>query len=100
MLGAPSLLASSKRPRANKAQLTRTIPFFPHRVQGKLTATGEVSAVKVVELKEDELKETLLEMEILAGTKHLNITRFMGMFLKNLDLWVCVETGPSDSEAE
>lgn len=56
--------------------------------RAKLTANNEVTAVKVVELKEEELRETLLEMEILAGTRHVNVTRFMGMYLKNLDLWV------------
>jgi hypothetical protein len=56
--------------------------------KAKLTETGTITAVKVVELKEDELKETLLEMEILARCKHVNITAFMGMYLKNLDLWV------------
>jgi len=56
--------------------------------KAKLTESGQITAVKVVELKEDELKETLLEMEILARCKHINITAFMGMYLKNLDLWV------------
>jgi hypothetical protein len=41
-----------------------------------------------VQLKEDELRETLLEMEILEACNHENITKFMGCFLKGLDLWV------------
>jgi hypothetical protein len=45
-------------------------------------------AVKVVFLKEDELRETLLEMEIIKACAHPNITRYMGCFLKGLDLWV------------
>jgi hypothetical protein len=48
----------------------------------------ELTAVKVVYLKEDEVRETLLEMEILQACRHPNITRFMGAFVKNLDLWV------------
>jgi len=44
--------------------------------------------VKVVFLKEDEIRETLLEMEILKACAHPNITRYMGCFLKGLDLWV------------
>ncbi|KAI8827284.1 kinase-like domain-containing protein, partial [Fimicolochytrium jonesii] len=59
--------------------------------KGRLTATKEISAVKVVFLKEDELRETLLEMEILRGCDHPNITRYMGCFLKGLDLWICME---------
>ncbi|KAI8994353.1 kinase-like domain-containing protein [Gaertneriomyces semiglobifer] len=59
--------------------------------KGRLTATNEVTAVKVVFLKEDELRETLLEMEILEQCSHPNVTRYMGCFLKGLDLWICME---------
>ncbi|KAJ3166932.1 hypothetical protein HDU88_003021 [Geranomyces variabilis] len=59
--------------------------------KGRLLATKEVSAVKVVFLKEDELRETLLEMEILEQCNHPNITRYMGCYLKGLDLWICME---------
>ncbi|KAI9088188.1 kinase-like domain-containing protein, partial [Phlyctochytrium arcticum] len=59
--------------------------------KGRLLATKEISAVKVVFLKEDELRETLLEMEILQGCDHPNITKYMGCFLKGLDLWICME---------
>jgi serine/threonine protein kinase len=47
--------------------------------------------VKVVFLKEDEIKETLLEMEMLKACQHENITRFMGSYLKGLDFWICME---------
>ncbi|RKO91588.1 kinase-like domain-containing protein [Blyttiomyces helicus] len=50
-----------------------------------------ISAVKVVFLKEDELRETLLEMEILRACDHPNVTKYMGCFLKGLDLWICME---------
>ena len=43
-----------------------------------------------MQLKEDELKETLLEMEIIKACSHPNITRYMGCFLKGLDLWVSI----------
>ena len=66
-------------------------------LQGKLLATNEISAVKVVFLKEDELRETLLEMEILKACNHPNITRYMGCFLKGLDLWVSICTLPSET---
>ncbi|KAJ3017168.1 hypothetical protein HKX48_003682 [Thoreauomyces humboldtii] len=59
--------------------------------KGRLLATKEISAVKVVFLKEDELRETLLEMEILEACNHPNITRYMGCYLKGLDLWICME---------
>jgi len=59
--------------------------------KGRLTATNEMTAVKVVLLKEDELRETLLEMEFLKMCNHRNITKFMGLFLKGFDLWICME---------
>ncbi|KXS18097.1 kinase-like protein [Gonapodya prolifera JEL478] len=59
--------------------------------KARLTATNDITAVKVVELKEEELRETLLEMEILRDCAHPNIVRFMGLFIKALDLWICME---------
>ncbi|KAJ3124847.1 hypothetical protein HK098_000835 [Nowakowskiella sp. JEL0407] len=59
--------------------------------KGRLLSTQEIMAVKVVFLKEDELRETLLEMEMLKACDHPNITKFMGCFLKGLDLWICME---------
>jgi serine/threonine protein kinase len=57
--------------------------------EGKmLKRNNELAAVKVVFLKEDEVKETLLEMEILQSCNHPNITQYYGCFLKGLDLWV------------
>lgn len=55
-----------------------------------LRKNNELAAVKVVFLKEDEIKETLLEMEILQSCNHPNITRYLGCFLKSLDFWVKV----------
>ncbi|KAJ3194592.1 hypothetical protein HK101_002349 [Irineochytrium annulatum] len=66
------------------------IPLADYDV-GRLISSAEMTAVKVVFLKEDELKETLLEMEILKACSHQNVTRFMGLFLKGLDLWICME---------
>jgi misshapen/NIK-related kinase len=56
--------------------------------QGRMTATKEIAAVKVVQLKEEEMREILLEVEILQDCSHSNITRFMGKFVRNEDLWV------------
>lgn len=55
-----------------------------------LRKNNELAAVKVVFLKEDEIKETLLEMEILQSCDHPNITRYLGCFLKSLDFWVLI----------
>ncbi|TPX37819.1 hypothetical protein SeLEV6574_g07856 [Synchytrium endobioticum] len=59
--------------------------------KGRLVASQDITAVKVVFLKEDELRETLLEVEILKMSAHPNITKYMGSFLKGLDLWICME---------
>lgn len=59
--------------------------------KGRLLTRDVITAVKVVMLKEDEIKETLLEMEILQACSHPNITSFMGCYLKGLDLWICME---------
>lgn len=56
--------------------------------RGKMTATNQLSAVKVVYLKADELKETLLEVDMLKACQHSNIVMFMGCFVNRLDLWV------------
>ncbi|KAJ3017614.1 UNVERIFIED_CONTAM: Mitogen-activated protein kinase kinase kinase kinase 4 [Siphonaria sp. JEL0065] len=47
--------------------------------KGRLINSNEISAIKVVFLKEDELKETLLEMEILKACNHPNITKYMAI---------------------
>ena len=48
--------------------------------------------MKVVLLKEEELREILLEVEILRDCGfHPNIVRFMGTFLRSDDLWICME---------
>ncbi|OAJ44841.1 hypothetical protein BDEG_28029 [Batrachochytrium dendrobatidis JEL423] len=58
-----------------------------HIESGKMHGSTFV-AVKVVFLKEDELRETLLEMEILERCNHPNITKYYDCYLKGLDLWV------------
>ncbi|KAJ3344609.1 hypothetical protein HDU91_000164, partial [Kappamyces sp. JEL0680] len=66
--------------------------ILPSHGKGKLLKReSELTAVKVVFLKEDEIKETLLEMEILQACSHPNITAFYDCFLKGLDLWICME---------
>lgn len=63
----------------------------PSHYQGRLLKENKTTAVKVVFLKEDEIRETLLEMEILKLCQHPNITGFMGCYLKGLDFWICME---------
>lgn len=56
--------------------------------QGRLAATKDMAAIKVVMLKEDELREILLEVEILSDCQHDNIVKYMGTFLYHENLWV------------
>jgi serine/threonine protein kinase len=56
-----------------------------------MTETKEISAVKVVFLKEEELREILLEVEILRDCSHKNIVKLLGHFKKETDLWICME---------
>lgn len=51
----------------------------------------QITAVKVVLIKQEELREILLEVEILQQCQHENITKFMGCYLKGDDLWICME---------
>ncbi|KAJ3206148.1 hypothetical protein HDU67_008357 [Dinochytrium kinnereticum] len=86
------LLLRTPSPRG-QVELLETIGKgnYGYVYKGRLISTNEYTAVKVVFLKEEELKETLLEMEILKACNHHNITRYMGLFLKGLDLWICME---------
>ncbi|KAJ3222534.1 hypothetical protein HK099_002207 [Clydaea vesicula] len=86
------ILLRTPSPRG-KVELLETIGKgnYGYVYRGRLVATKETTAVKVVFLKEDELKETLLEMDILRQCNHPGITRYMGCFLKGLDLWICME---------
>lgn len=56
-----------------------------------MVLTKEIAAVKVVQLKAEELREILLEVEILQECAHPNITKFMGKYVRNQDLWICME---------
>lgn len=56
-----------------------------------MTETKEQTAVKVVLIKQEELREILLEVEILRDCSHENITKFMGCFWRGDDLWICME---------
>jgi serine/threonine protein kinase len=62
-----------------------------HRVrydQGRLIETGQLAAIKVVNLKEDELEEILTEVAILKDSNHENIVKYFGCFVLKGDLWV------------
>jgi serine/threonine protein kinase len=87
----PILLKMSS-PR-DKVELLETVGKgnYGYVYKGKLLAQDKIAAVKVVYLKEDELRETLLEMEMLQRCHHPNITSFLGSYLKGLDFWICME---------
>lgn len=57
-----------------------------------MLTTNELTAVKVVMLKEEELREILLEVEILQDCHHDNIVKYMGSFLYHENLWVRHDT--------
>ncbi|KAJ3112950.1 hypothetical protein HDU96_003976 [Phlyctochytrium bullatum] len=59
--------------------------------KGRMLATGEIVAVKVVTMKESELRETILEMDILKACNHPNVTAFKAFFVHKLELWICME---------
>ncbi|KAI9221611.1 kinase-like domain-containing protein [Blastocladiella britannica] len=60
--------------------------------RGKVKSIGDVmSAVKVVFLKESELKETWQEVEILAECNHPNVVRLYTTYMKGLYLWIAME---------
>lgn len=61
---------------------------FGYVYRGKIVKTQMISAVKVVLLKEEELREILLEVEILRDCKHPNVVEFIGNYIRNDDLWV------------
>jgi serine/threonine protein kinase len=87
----PVLLKMSS-PR-DKVELLETVGKgnYGYVYKGRLLTENKIAAVKVVYLKEDELRETLLEMEMLQRCQHPNITSFLGSYLKGLDFWICME---------
>ncbi|KAJ3268713.1 hypothetical protein HDV01_002344 [Terramyces sp. JEL0728] len=86
------VLKTMQNPRG-QVQLIETIGKgnYGSVYKAKMLKENELVAIKVVFLKEDEIKETLLEMEILEKCVHPNITRFHQCFLKGLDLWIAME---------
>ncbi|KAJ3099242.1 hypothetical protein HDU96_010766 [Phlyctochytrium bullatum] len=59
--------------------------------KGRLLATNEIVAIKVVRMKEEEMKEIVLEMDILEVCHHHNVTSFRCFFVNSMDLWICME---------
>ena len=52
-----------------------------------MTRTRKIAAVKVVQIKMEELREILLEVEILQQCRHANITEYFDTFVRDQDLW-------------
>eukprot|EP00835_Amoeboradix_gromovi_P006549 NODE_793_length_4199_cov_0.962195.p1 type:complete len:392 gc:universal NODE_793_length_4199_cov_0.962195:4161-2986(-) len=61
------------------------------RVKPPNVPVARICAVKVVFLKESELREILLEVDILKMCNHTNITQYVCLFRKELDLWIAME---------
>lgn len=59
--------------------------------KGRLRSMEKLSAVKVVYLKESELREILLEVEILKECNHANIVQHYATYMQGMDLWICME---------
>ncbi|KAJ3214704.1 Serine/threonine-protein kinase 4 [Dinochytrium kinnereticum] len=59
--------------------------------KGVMRETNEIVAVKIVEMKDQDMKDILLELEILRTCEHVNVTRFLGFFVDKIDLWICME---------
>lgn len=59
--------------------------------RAKIRSTGQISAVKVVMIKESELKETWQEVQILRECQHANIVSLLKTYLSGLNLWIALE---------
>ena len=64
---------------------------FKARVKPPNVPQPTICAIKVVFLKESELREILLEVDILKMCSHPNITQYVCLFRKELDLWIAME---------
>ena len=64
---------------------------FKARVKPPNVPQPLICAIKVVFLKESELREILLEVDILKMCAHPNITGYVCLFRKELDLWIAME---------
>eukprot|EP00834_Sanchytrium_tribonematis_P002783 NODE_93_length_21530_cov_0.700387.p10 type:complete len:349 gc:universal NODE_93_length_21530_cov_0.700387:3125-4171(+) len=64
---------------------------FKARVKPPNVPEASICAIKVVFLKESELREILLEVDILKMCQHPNITQYCCLFRKELDLWIAME---------
>jgi serine/threonine protein kinase len=70
---------------------------FGYVYKGVFKRDSSIAAVKVVTLKQEELREIFLEVEILRMLSHPNVVRYKEMYLKSFeggikhDLWICME---------
>ena len=56
--------------------------------KGRHIRTGEIVAIKIVELVEDELDDIKLEVDILKMCKQPNVVNYFGTYLRFEKLWV------------
>ncbi|KAI9159407.1 Mitogen-activated protein kinase kinase kinase kinase 4 [Blastocladiella emersonii ATCC 22665] len=60
--------------------------------RGRIKSRGNtMSAIKVVYLKESELKETWQEVEILKECDHVNVVKLFTTYMQGLYLWIAME---------
>jgi serine/threonine protein kinase len=60
--------------------------------QGRLKASNEVAAIKIIALEEDEtFDDLIIEIDILRKCKHPNITKYHGSYLKGKELFIVME---------
>ena len=59
-------------------------------VQGCFTPTGQIVAIKIIQLEEDETFDDLvIEIEVLTQCHHPNVVGYFGCWRKNDELHVC-----------
>ena len=56
--------------------------------QGRHIRTGEVVAIKVITLVDEEINEIYGEINILRMLKHANVVKYFGIYLRRGKLWV------------
>ena len=71
-----------------QAPLTRT--YAHTRQQGCYTPTGDMVAIKIIQLQEGESFDDLaVEIEVMTRCHHENVVSFFGCWIKNDELHVC-----------